>query len=88
MYQIISMTGEILSETDSLIYSKFNPENNSWISASEKDAECVIVKDRRCSIFGKSCTDSEKIVFVKKIDGAEKISKLAKDSIQISADTQ
>lgn len=87
MYQIISMTGEILSETDSPIYSKFNPASGAWISTNENDAECVVVDGKRCVIYGKPfATDSEKVVFIKKVDGAEKIQKLLQDTIQISAD--
>ena len=83
MYQIISMTGEILAETDSPIYSKFNPSSGAWISASEVDAECVVVNGKRCVIYGKPfAAGTEKVVFVKKIDAAEKIKKLS----QISAD--
>ena len=83
MYQIISMTGEILAETDSPIYSKFNPASGAWVSANEFDAECVVVNGKRCVIYGKPfAADSQKVVFVKKVDAAGKISKIA----QISAD--
>lgn len=87
MYQIISMTGEILSETDSPIYSKFNPANGAWISANEFDAECVVVNGKRCVLYGKPfAADSEKVVFVKKIDAAQKVQKLSKVTTQNSAD--
>ena len=87
MYQIISMAGEILSETDSPVYSKFNSASGAWISANENDAECVVVDGKRCGIYGKPfAANSEKVVFVKKIDGAEKIQKLSQDTVQISAD--
>lgn len=88
MYQIISMTGEILSETDSPVYSKFNPENKSWISASEFDADCVVVDGKRCVLYGKTfVANSAKVVFVKKIDATPKIKKIAADTAQISIDT-
>ena len=76
------MNGEILSETDSPIYSKFNPDSGAWISASEIDAECVVVNGKRCSIFGKSCAGSE-IVFVRKIDAADKLKKVSADNLDI-----
>ena len=80
MYQIISMTGEILAETDSPIYSKFNPASGAWIPANEFDAECVVVNGKRCVIYGKPfAADSQKVVFLKKVDAAEKISKLAQN---------
>lgn len=89
MYQIISLTnGEILSETDSPIYSKINPDSGVWIPATEFDAECVVVNGKRCLIYGKPfAAGTEKVVFIKKVDGAEKISKRAQDSLKISADT-
>ena len=78
MFQIISMTGEILAETDSPIYSKFNPKSGAWIPASEVDG-------KRCVIYGKPfAAGTEKVVFIKKIDAAEKISKLAQN---LSADS-
>ena len=73
MYQIISMTGEILTETNSPIFSKFNPVNGAWILTNENDADCVVVNGKRCIIYGKAfAADSDKVVFVKKIDDAEK----------------
>lgn len=87
MYQIISMTGDILTETDSPNYSKFNAESGAWIPATETDAECVVVNGKRCVIYGKPfAANSDKVVFVKKVDAANKISKIAQDSVQISAD--
>ncbi len=80
MFQIISMTGEILDETDSPIYSKFNPKSGAWIPAIEVDAECVVVDGKHCVIYGKPfAAGTEKVVFIKKIDAAEKISKLAQN---------
>ena len=80
MYQIISMTGKILTETDSPVYTKFNFDNGAWIPANEFDAQCVVVNGERCVIFGQPFSaGADKVVFVKKIDAAEKISKLAQD---------
>ena len=88
MYQIISLTnGEILSETDSPIYSKINPDSGAWIPATKLDAECVVVNGELCSICGKiSAAENQKVVFIKKVDSAKKISKLAQISSQNSAD--
>jgi len=78
------MTGEILNETDSPIYSKFNPESGAWILTNENDAECVVVNGKRCVIYGKPfAANSDKVVFIKKIDAAEKFSQ---DKIKISND--
>ena len=69
MYQIISMTGEILAETDSPIFTKFNQKSGAWIPANETDAECVIVNGKRCIIYGKPfAANVDKVVFIKKID--------------------
>lgn len=87
MFQIISMTGDILAETDSPNYSKFNPISGAWIPANESDAECVVVDGKRCVIYGKPfAADSDKVVFVKKSDSAKIISELVQDSQKISAD--
>lgn len=87
MYQIISMSGEILAETDSPIYSKFNAASGAWVPAAENDAECVVVNGKRCVIYGKPfAADSEKVVFVKKIDGAGKIQKISQETLQNAAD--
>ena len=80
MFQIISMTGEILAETDSPVYTKFNFDSKTWVPANEFDAQCVVVNSKRYIIFGQSfAAGADKVVFVKKIDAAEKISKLAQD---------
>ena len=76
------MTGKILTETDSPIYSKFNPDSGAWISASEIEAECIVVNGKRCSIFGKSCADSE-IVFVRKVDAANQFKKVSAENLDI-----
>ena len=47
----------------------------------------LIYNGELCAICGKNpAADSEKVVFIKKIDSAKKISKLAQISSQISAD--
>ena len=80
MYQIISMSGDILAETDSPVYSKYNTKNGAWIPANENDAECVVVGGKCFAIFGKAFfANSEKVVFVKKIDSAEKFNSLTKN---------
>lgn len=73
MFQIISMTGEILAETDSPIYTKFNPDSGAWIPASEVDAECVVVDGKRCVVYGKPfAAGTEKVVFIKKLTPQKK----------------
>lgn len=87
MYQIISMTGEILAETDSPHYVKLNSESGAWISANESDAESVVVGGKRFCIYGEPfLANADDVVFVKKIDGAAKIQKLAQKSEENSAD--
>ena len=87
MYQIISMTGEILAETDSPIFTKFNQKSGAWIPANETDAECVIVNGKRCIIYGKPfAANVDKVAFIKKIDSAKKFQKLEQNAIKISDD--
>lgn len=83
MYQIISTTGKILAETDSPIYVKFNPQNGTWIPATENDAEYVVVNGERFRILGKKSADkNNKVAFIKKIDGAKKFQKLEQNNAQ------
>lgn len=87
MYQIISMVGEVLQETDAPHYVKLNSRTNTWVLSGEKDAEGVVINGKRYSIFGKNILGgSEKIVFVKKIDGAAKVQTLEKQTEQNSSD--
>ena len=77
MYQIISISGDIIAETDSPTYTKFNPISQTWIPANDDDAECVVAGGKKFTIYGKPFNgDSRQIVFIKKIDTADKISYL------------
>lgn len=83
MFEIYdAKSGEVIALAEEPRYVYRSPKNGVWIRCDEPDAECIAVNGARYSINGRQIVDdAPDSVAVRKVDAAQKIAAIAKNSI-------
>ena len=83
MFEIYdTKSGEVIALAEEPRYVYRSPKNGVWIRCDEPNAECIAVNGARYSINGRQIVDdAPDTVAVRKVDAAQKIAAVAKNSI-------